>query len=61
MNKIKEIFLQASVKEQEDFCKDMHRVICRIVANNVDNSWCGRVLLLWKEKVPEKFEEMKKK
>ncbi len=60
MNKIKEAFLQASIEEQEEFCIDLHRVICRIITNKAENSWCKRVLLLWKEKMTEKFENIKK-
>lgn len=59
MNPITKEFLKATIQEQEEFCMDKHRIICRIIANKVENSWCGRVLILWKEKMDKKFESIK--
>ncbi len=61
MNPITKEFLKATIQEQEEFCIDKHRVICRIVANKVENSWCGRVLQIWKEKMAQPFEKLSKK
>ncbi len=61
MNPIEQAFLHATVKEQEDFCISKHRVLCRIIMNNVECSWCGRVLTLWKEKMTETYEKLKGK
>ncbi len=59
LNPIEEAFLKASVEEQEEFCMLRHRILCRIIYNNVENSWCGRVLRILKEKTPETFEKLK--
>lgn len=61
MNPIEEIFLKSTIQEQEEFCMNKHRVICRIVANKVENAWCGRVLQIWREKMAQPFEKLSKK
>ena len=60
MNPIEQAFIKATVKEQEEFVINRHRVLCLIICNKVELSWCGRVIRLLKEKMAKTKEQIHK-
>ena len=59
MNPIDKAFLNATIKEQEEFCVKRHRILCRIIRNRCEFAWCRQVLEAWKEKLQKDYKRQK--
>ena len=60
MNKLTQAFIDSSVEEQIEFCKEKHRVLCMHIYNNVPLTACGRIMFAIKEIAPLTFEQIEK-